>query len=395
MRGPRLGCLTVVLGSGAFIGLVIAGVMNGSVFETSLTPAANATSPASASQCESLPAPPAASASPSASASPAATAAAGQLCLSVQADQTSIKPGQTSTWVVQVWAQGGSAPDVTVGLTTTPAGLGASFASACPTGDGSSSCTLGDMGTALTPSFYVLHAQLKVPASSTGTVTLVAAADAATTPAMATDPAAGLEISVTRSASSASPSSTHTSTAPASTGASPHAVDPSAATSSVPVLGGAPIAAPASSTVPAGNVASVLPIISPDDVVVSTPAAANIADVAGSTSSAPQAGRFTLSIGMSAQTAEILGLVLFGLTLVLMATRSVGTYLTRNRQPAVRIITPAPSHHRRPRGPRFRFPHRRSRVAQAGTARLAEQEQAWQRHVESERLALPPGDAAE
>jgi hypothetical protein len=378
MRRPRMGRWAIGLGTAVFLALVIAGVMTGSVFQAVLTPpAAAAPAVGVASQCQSLPV----AASPSASASPTPAAPApGQLCVSVQANQASVKPGETATWTVQIWAQGGSAPGVTVSLATTPAGLGATFGSGCPNGSGTGTCTVGDMATALAPSSYVLQAQLALPTSSTaGTITLTAAANAATTAAM-TDPAAGETLTVVHPASSptpagkkTTPAQTPAATTPAATTPAPGQVSQAPAppaASDEPALGGAPSIPAASTTVvPAGNVASVLPIITPDpvstpDVVISTPAA-NIQDIPAPASSSPQAGTFTLTIGMPAHTAETLGLIIFALALTLMAIRFIATHFGRSRHPAVQIIPPSASRSRQPAQPgqpgqpghhRFRIP---------------------------------------
>jgi hypothetical protein len=465
MRRPRMGRWAIGLGTAVFLALVVAGVMTGSVFQAVLSPPA-AASPAVgvASQCQSLPV--AASPSASASASPAPAAPApGQLCVSVQANQASVKPGETATWTVQIWAQGGSAPGVTVSLATSPAGLGATFGSGCPNGSGTGTCTVGDMATALAPSSYVLQAQLTLPTSSTaGTITLTAAANAATAAAM-TDPAAGETLTVVHPASSSTPAGKKTTpaqtpaaTTPAATTPAPNQVSQAPAppaASDEPALGGAPSIPAASTTVvPAGNVASVLPIITPDpvstpDVVISTPAA-NIQDIPAPASSSPQAGTFTLTIGMPAHTAETLGLIIFALALTLMAIRFIATHFGRSRHPAVQIIPPSASRTRLPRPPgqpgqpghhRFRVPLSGIRVSSItaaaaaatssitttasgiGTAiptgirasntritrmrlhrsetrgarkaeRRAAREQAWRRHLESERLGIEPAPPA-
>jgi len=342
---------------------------------------------------------------------------------------------------VQIWAQGGSAPGVQVSLAGTPAGAAATFVSACPSGGGTSTCSLGDMATAVTPASYQLQAQLTVPTSSTaGTVTLTAEASATTTPAMSVDPAAGEVLTVVHPAQSAAAAQTKTTPSAASTvsAASQQAVGvttqaaPPLDTSGEPTLGSVPaIPAAGSTVVSAGNVASVMPIISPEtvstpDVVISTPAA-NIQDVPAPSSSGPQAGSFTLSIGMPAHTAETLGLIVFALGLTLMGARFIATHFGRGRQPAVQLIQPGtgrtrpPGKPRQPRQPRppgesrLRIPHPamhipavpklraagarfsslRSRDAQPREERKAERrtvrEQSWRRHLESLRA---PGPAA-
>src|SRR5262249_23139643 len=147
------------------------------------------------SQCQALPAPSSSAtdaASDGSSASPTAAATPPDLCVSVQAAQSSIKPGQTATWTVRIWSQNGAAPGTDVTLSPPPSGLPVSFPSASPTGDGTSTCTTGDLGTSVTPAKSQLQAQVLVPGweTSLGNVTLLATANADTNPAMAVVPVA-------------------------------------------------------------------------------------------------------------------------------------------------------------------------------------------------------------
>jgi len=378
MRRPRLGCLAVALAIAAFAALVIGGVMNGAIFQAALTPAAQAEPALATSQCEPVPAAASSSASAVAASSPAVLASpvtAAQLCVSVQAGQDSVKDGQTATWTISVSAQGGSIPAVIVTLTVLPAGTSAAFTSACPSGGGSASCDLGDMATALTPSSYLLQAQVTVPASAAaGTLTLTAAADAAATPAMTSYPAAGQVITI--AAAKPTPSPAHRTPAAPPARQPPTYGPPPTHPATVPVatnepaLGAMPSYPVNSTTAPAGNVASVLPVITPaasiptaPDPIASTPVA-DIQNIPAAASSSPQAGTFTLTIGMSAQTAEILGMVILALAIVLAATRIAAT----------RIADPRRTRKQRP----------------SRAERRAAREASWQRHLDGERKALPP-----
>jgi hypothetical protein len=407
MRKSRLGYLALLLGAGTFVMLVCAGVMRGAIFQAIFTPPADA-APAAAmsatSQCDPLPASASASASPSASASASDASAQPQLCVSVLASQASIDPGKTADWTVQVWAQGGSVPSVSVTLTTSPSGMSAEFNDACPSGGGAASCDLGDMGTPITPTSYQLPVQLTVPASaSAGSLTLTATADSAND----VYPAAGQTITINKPAPSPTPKQTHTTAAAAATApthatttapgqAATQPVYTPPATSDEPSLAPMPTGVGDGST--AGDTSSSLPlpvITGPDTPVTSTPAA-NIQSVPDPSSSSPQAGSFTLTIGMSSQTAEILGLVVLGLAIVLAATRLTGAHFARARQPVTPAGPPAlprPRHSRRLpriRFARIRFPRMHVPTRQSRAARRVAREQNWQRHLESEHKELPP-----
>jgi Domain of unknown function DUF11 len=397
MRGPRLGCLTVILAITAFLALVISGVMTGTVFQAVLTPAAHAAPSAAASQCEPLPA---AASTATPSPSPAATAAAGaELCVSTEAGQDAVKAGQTATWSITVTAQGGSVPAVTVTLTTVPAGTGAAFTSACPSGSGTASCDLGDLATPVTPSSYLLQAQVTLPASSTaGTLTLTASATAATTPAMTTWPAAGQAITVTTPKATATPDPARTTAA--TTPAQPAATTPAAAQPATmpaaPTLAAIPTYPISTTIAPAENIATVLPLVTaaattpaaPDPVITASQAA-NIQDVPAPASS-PQAGTFSLTIGMSAQTAEILGIVILALVIVLAATRVTATELARSRHQAA-PGSPRTRPRRQPRRMKLpRVPRLLRRQGPTRAERRAAREANWRRHLEGERKALPP-----
>jgi hypothetical protein len=420
MRRPRLGCLAITLAVIAFLALVISGAMRGAIFQAALTPVAEVEPAAPTSQCEPLPAAPVPSPSASASLSPSASASASalaspagsataavQLCVSVQAGQDSIKGGQTATWSITVLAQGGTVPAVTVSLTSAPAGTAPAFTSTCPSGSGTASCDLGDLATALTPASYVLGAQVTVPAgAAAGTLTLTAAADTASSPAMTAYPAAGQAITILTT-----PKAKPTPTAKPSPARSTLTPEPAPApaydpptqpadpdTAGEPALGALPTdPVTTTTTAPAGNVASVLPVIAPataqadPDPIASTPVA-NIQDLPGPSSSSPQAGTFRLTIAMSAGTAEILGLVILALVLVLAATRVTATRLARSRPRTAPDSQDVPRHRRFTRMttllPRFPRSGRRQRAGR--DERRAAREANWRRHLESERKALPP-----
>jgi hypothetical protein len=365
-------------------------------------------------QCEALPS---TAASPSASATPTPSSAAAQLCVGVEAAQLSVKRGDTATWTIQLQAENGPASAVTVVLSTAPSGVPAVFTGSCPSGGGSTSCTVGDMNTATTPASYQLQAQTTVPAgTSGGNLTLTASAD--TSPAMAAAPAAGQDISITGTTPtpaakpSPKPSAARTS-ATASASAQP-AVTPAAqpttqqpgtlpvgSITTEPSIGGLPTAAPVTTTVAPGSISGALPQVTP--VVATVPAvtsspAANIQDagVAPTPSATPGGDSFAISIRMSAQTAQVLGWILLALVVTLIASKLVSDHFARNRHP--RPAQPKPSEpgkrrtRRLPRPrfarlriprPRLRRPKLRARPSRA--ERRATREQNWKRYLESQK----------
>lgn len=101
------------------------------------------------------------------SASPAAT----QLCVSVTAATSTVKPGQSAGYTIDVQPTGGAATDVTVQISATPSSFPAPAFTVCGAGDGTLTCALGGMRADQTTE---MQAQDAVPssASSGDSVTL-------------------------------------------------------------------------------------------------------------------------------------------------------------------------------------------------------------------------------
>jgi hypothetical protein len=403
MRGLRLGRLAITLGIAAFMALV-GGVV---IAAAGLIPSAIAAPAAATTQCEPLPAAatptptstPSSSSSPSSSPSASASGAQPQLCVGVQVSEATIAPGNTATWTIGVSAQSGTVPGVTVTLATNPAGLAGTFTSSCPNGSGTATCTLGDLATSVTPASYQLEAEVGIPATtSAGTLTLTATAGAASTPAMTVDPAAGQSVTITAPSPSPTPATTASAAATATAAATPSPATQTTtippATYTGPVLGALPAPDPIGSTVtdPAGSIASILPVVSPQ-VVESTAAAANVQGLPAPSTSAAQAGTFAVTIGMSGQTAEILGVVILALVVILMSTKATANHFARSRYPAVAVMPVKASRRgpRRPRSPGSRF----ARINRLGfrlrrSGRHVAPEDSWLSQLRAERRALPP-----
>jgi hypothetical protein len=253
---------------------------------------------ATSSQCEPLPS--------AATPSPTATTQA-ELCVSVQASQSGITRGQAASYTVQVWAANGSASGVSVTLTGSPQGEEPEFTARCPSGDGSATCTIGSLATAVTPSSYQMQAQIAVASGTTSvtSVTLTATADAATTPALTVLPAAAETVTVSAPTAAAStPPASRSSTSTPSPSASPATVPAVAAT---PTIGTSP-------TTPAGVGSSLISPVGAATVlpVTSTPVTPAVGPIAAT--GALSASSFTLVI--PASTAELLGFIVLGLVVL-------------------------------------------------------------------------------
>jgi hypothetical protein len=403
------------------------GGLHGTVVHVHTPPAASSvtTTAVVTSQCEPLPTPaPSASPStslstpPTATASASSTASTSQLCVNVQAAQDSIAHGKTETWTINLQAEGGPATSVIVTLAGDPVGLTPNFTGSCPSGGGTPVCTLGDMGTAVTPASYQLQAQVTIPANSTATA-VTATASAATSPSMAADPAAGQTVTITGAAAKASskasskPSSAKTTsvpTKPATTAATQPAVAPASQPAVVPV---APVSVPpivvtapaaGTTTVSPGNVGNAIPQISPIVATAPAPATTIVSSPAANIQAAapsPSGDMFSISIGMSAQTAQVLGWILLALVVTLVASKLTSNYMSRNR-PArskePRIRQPASARRR----PRFKLPAlpfsrphlpSRSRHPRPNRdERRTTREQNWRRYLESQQ---PPAAGME
>jgi hypothetical protein len=103
----------------------------------------------------------------------AASSAATQLCVTVTAATSTVKPGQAAVYTIDVEPTGGAASDVTVQISASPRSFPAPTFSVCGPGDGTQTCTLGAMKANQKTE---LQAQDAVPssASSGGSVTLTA-----------------------------------------------------------------------------------------------------------------------------------------------------------------------------------------------------------------------------
>lgn len=336
----RLEALALCLSIG---GLAAFGVLYDAT--ASAAPAATAAS----SGCQTLPVPspspsPTPSATASATASPtaaASTPAPTDLCVTVQASQDSIQAGQAATWSVQVFAQNGPVTGVSVTLTSSLAGSPATFTGRCPGGDGSSTCSVGDMGTDVTPSSYQMQAQIAVPSAAAGTVvTLTASANA--TPALPTLPSAATSVTITAAPTPSASASATKSAAPSPSGQP--ATTPAATVPSIGVLPTLPaLAAPVTPQTQVaaisnpGSIGSLLPVITPAAYSTSpnaptaglvTAPAAETAASPGASAQATNASSFVLIVPTA--DAEKIGLAVLLVAVGLaLGLRARGTFFAR------------------------------------------------------------------
>jgi hypothetical protein len=221
--------------------------------------------------------------------------------VSVQRSQSSIKPGQTAGYVVQVSTKNGTAADVTVALTAQPTSQKPTFTSGCAKDDGTASCHLSSVTTKATS----LNAQIPVAskAASVSSVKLTATASVVTT-AKWTAPAAAETTTVAaaaaKSSGSASPSpDQHTVVLP---------LGP------IPALNGE-----ASLLVGAGNAANLFPTIGPAPGASPSPTATATQPTKQSTG--PVAEASPVSLGTPVFTAQVAGLIVLGVAIMLTVTR--------------------------------------------------------------------------
>jgi hypothetical protein len=224
--------------------------------------------------------------------------------VSVQRSQSSIKRGQTAGYVVQVSTKNGTASDVSVALTAQPSSQKPTFSSGCAK-DGTASCSLSSVTTKATS----LKAQIAVAskATSVGSVKLTATASVVTTTKW-TPPAAAETTTVTAAAAA-----TKSSSASASPSAAEHmAVLP---LGPIPALNGQ-----ASMFIGAGNAANLFPTISPSPGASPGPTATATAPPT-KRDAGPVSEASPVSLGTPVFTAQVAGLILLGLAIMLTVTR--------------------------------------------------------------------------
>jgi hypothetical protein len=378
MRILHLPTLAVGLGlAGLSIGgLAAFGGIHNTAAAATLAPAVAASStPVVSSACQQLPvastATPSASASDSASPSPTAAASTPtpvDLCIGVQATADSIQAGQQATWNVEAWVQNGPVTGVTISLAGTLVNELPTFTSDCPGGNGSTSCTIGDMGSGAEDE---MQAQITVP-SDTGTgtsVTLTATANAS--PGLSEVPAASTAVTVA-AAPSPSPSASPSSSATPAKSATPSpssskqaaATTPAATTpaASLPGVGTVPVT---STTLPPsevsevtnpGSISSLLPVVtpgatpSPTSGFVTAPAAdSQVGPSASADADRTSASNFVLVVptGTAEKIAVVVLLVVVAVALRMRANKLAPLGLPARASRGART-EPSPGRRRKP-----------------------------------------------
>jgi hypothetical protein len=234
--------------------------------------------------------------------------------VSVQRLQASVPRGQKAAFVVQVSAKNGPASGVTVALTAKPSSQKPAFTSGCAKGQGTATCTVGDVSDQ-TP--VTLHAQIPIAAGSTSvtSVTLTATASVTTTGKW-TPPAAAETVSVTAAPASPGGSSAAAGSAGAgsagagSAGGSPGMTLP---LGPIPNLNGA-----SSSLIGAGNASGLFPAINPATAPSPAPGAAA---QGGQRNAQPVTGASPLAFAEPGLTGQVAGLLALAVAVLLTMTR--------------------------------------------------------------------------
>jgi hypothetical protein len=181
-----------------------------------------------------------------------------ELCVSVQAESSSVQPGGTADYLVQVSVTGGVALDVTVSLGASSSGTPV-FTSSCIVGANTSHCWIATMGVLGSPTTDQMQARVPPgPAGSTLTLTATAVVptlvlwtppSASASMAVATPPTA----SSSPTPSASAPSSASADPSPTASPSSPAVSPTTAATGS----GGSALPGAVSGTLPTGRSGSV------------------------------------------------------------------------------------------------------------------------------------------
>jgi uncharacterized membrane protein YgcG len=122
------------------------------------------------------------------------------LCVTVDSTTSSVAPGGTATYSVDVAVEGGLTVDVTVAISASSGT--ATYASGCPDGDGSASCWIASLNLLGAPASYDMQVQVPVSAGN-GAVTLSATASVPTLLPW-TPPSAAASVAVSNPAPTAS-----------------------------------------------------------------------------------------------------------------------------------------------------------------------------------------------
>lgn len=138
------------------------------------------------------------------------------LCVSVQATSSTVQPGSTAGFVVDVSVEGGSTAAVTVTLSASSGA--ADITGGCPDGDGTGQCWIATMGILGSPASYALD--VSAPGGAAGSAVSLSATASVPTLLPWTPPSAGTSVAVASPKPSRS-KSTSSSSSPSSSSPSP------------------------------------------------------------------------------------------------------------------------------------------------------------------------------
>ena len=221
--------------------------------------------------------------------------------MSVQRSKASISRGQQAAYVVQVSTRNnGSASDVTVALTASPASQQATFTAGCAKGEGTATCTVSSVSDKQ-PAPLQAHIPVAAGAIHVTSVRLTATALITTTEKW-TPPSAAETVAVT--AASASPTKSATSSA----GVLPESTLP---LGPIPNLNGI-----SSQLIGAGNASGLFPAINPSDTPSPSPG-----DPAPSGQRRPVTGSSAIAFVQPGLTGQVAGLIALAVAVLLTVTR--------------------------------------------------------------------------
>jgi hypothetical protein len=221
--------------------------------------------------------------------------------VSIQRVQSSVPRGQSAAYIIAVSTKNdGSAPAVTVALTSQPSSQKPVFTGGCANGNGTTSCPVGAVSDKQP---VTLHAQIPVAddASSVTAVKLTATASVATT-AKWTPPSAAETVAVTAASPAGSPS-----------GGVPTAPGTTLPLGPIPNLNSV-----TSSLIGAGNAAGLFPAINP--VATPSPSPGNGTSDARRNAE-PAAGSAAIAFVKPGLTGQVAGLIALLVAVLLTVTR--------------------------------------------------------------------------
>jgi hypothetical protein len=225
--------------------------------------------------------------------------------VTVQRVKASVARGQSAAYIVEVSTKdGGSAPGVTVALTSQPSSQKPLFTGGCGDSNGSASCPVSAVSD---KQAATLHAQIPVASDATSVTSVRLAATASiTTSAKWTPPTAAVTVAVTAAVTSGGGG-----------GGSPTSSPPPAVPGTTLPLGPVPnLNSVSSSLIGAGNASGLFPAINPG--ATPSPSPGNGTD---RRNAAPAPGSSAIAFVQPGLTGQVAGLIALAVAVLLTVTR--------------------------------------------------------------------------